>query len=204
MTAELFIEGGGDPRSSRSKELKVLFRKGWREFFRTAGLSGRMPRIVRGGGRETTFRHFCKAVRTARSGVLPLLLVDSEGPIRHGHSVWDHLRSQDNPWDRPSEVCDDQAFLMVQVMETWFLADPKTLGSFFGSRFATSAIRQWPDLESVPKAVVFEALERATAGCPTKYAKGKTSFRLLARIQPRLVEASCPRARDLLDRLRGM
>ena len=68
------------------------------------------------------------------------------------------LAVPDNRWDRAYEVRDDQAFLMVQVMETWFLADPKTLGSFFGSKFATNAMRQWPDLESVPKAVVFKAL----------------------------------------------
>jgi hypothetical protein len=50
---------------------------------------------------------------------------------------------------------------------------------------------------------VLGALERATAACRKGYAKGKVSFELLARIDPARVEAACPHARALLDRLRA-
>ena len=47
-------------------------------------------------------------------------------------------------------------------------------------------------------------LERATANCAKHYAKGKVSFELLALVDPVLVEAACPHAKALLDRLRTL
>ncbi len=93
---------------------------------------------------------------------------------------------------------------MVQVMETWLVADRNALNGYFGALFRENALRQWPHLEEVPKRDVLDALTRATAKCPHPYAKGKVSFELLERIDPALVEAACPHARALLDRLRGI
>lgn len=90
---------------------------------------------------------------------------------------------------------------MVQVMETWFLADCNSLRRYFGAKFKENALRQWPQLEAVPKATVLDALECATA---TRYAKGKVSFELLAQIDPARVEAACPHAKALLNRLRTL
>ena len=61
----------------------------------------------------------------------------------------------------------------------------------------------WPNLEDVPKDRVFDGLKRATAAT-TPYAKGKASFELLARLDPALVEAACPHAKVMLDRLRAV
>ena len=159
-------------------------------------------KIVRGGGREQTFHRFASAVASGRAGAPVLLVVDSEDPVAPGASVWQHLHARDG-WTRPDRAGDDQAFLMVQVMETWFLADRDALRRYFGAEFRENAIRQWPELEVVPKATVLGALERATAACRKGYAKGKVSFELLARIDPARVEAACPHARALLDRLRA-
>ena len=93
---------------------------------------------------------------------------------------------------------------MVQVMETWFLADRNALQTYFGERFTADAIRQWPQLEEVPKETVFDALEKATAGCSKPYAKGKVAFELLKHTNAVLVEAACPHAKSLLDRLRAL
>ena len=131
-----------------------------------------------------------------------LLLVDSEGPVAPGVTVWRHLHARDG-WTRPDGSGDDQVFLMVQVMETWFLADRDALRRYFGAEFRENAVRQWPELEAVPKATVLETLERATAACRQSYAKGRVSFEVLARIDPACVEAACPHARALLDRLRA-
>ena len=197
MTATLYIEGGGDGRS-----LLGPFREGWREFLRSAGVDGRV-KIVRGGGREQTFRRFIAAAASAGSGATVLLLVDSEGPVAAGRTVWQHLAACDG-WPRPGRAGDDQAFLMVQVMETWFLADRDALRAYFGDKFRARVIRTWPDLEGVPKKTVIEALERATAACRKSYAKGRVSFELLAQIDPARVETACPHARALLDRLRAL
>ena len=91
---------------------------------------------------------------------------------------------------------------MVQVMETWLLADRDLLKRYFGAEFRENALKQWRPLEAVPKATVLDALKRATANCATRYAKGKVSFELLARVDPALVEAACPHAKALLNRLR--
>ena len=72
-----------------------------------------------------------------------------------------------------------------------------------GAEFRENAIRRWPELEAVPKATVLGTLDRATAACRKRYAEGRVSFELLARIDPARVEAACPHARALLDRLRA-
>ena len=116
MTATLYVEGGGDGRSLRAR-----FREGWSGFFKSADLGGSV-KIVRGGGREQTFNRFASAVASGCAGAPVLLLVDSEDPVAPGSSVWQHLHDRDG-WTRPDGAGDDQAFLMVQLMETWFLAD---------------------------------------------------------------------------------
>ncbi|HEX4955099.1 MAG TPA: DUF4276 family protein [Thermoanaerobaculia bacterium] len=201
VRVKLYIEGGGE-----GKPLDELFRRAWRRFFEKAGLGGRMPRVVRGGSRLATFDAFKTAVANRRSEdppmLLPMLLVDSEAAVEAGHSVWQHLRRRDG-WDRPPEAGEDQAFLMVQVMETWFVADRATLRSFFGESFKESHLPPWPDLEAVPKVTVLAALDRASAGCGARrYKKGPVSFKLLEQLNPALVESACPGARALLAALR--
>lgn len=195
VTVVLYIEGGGDNRRQSAQ-----FREGWRKFFAMAGLGGRMPKVVRGGSRKQTFDQFAADIVERRPDVIPLLLVDSEDSVRPAHSVWQHLQARDG-WARPTDAGDDDAFLMVQVMETWFLADRDTLRNYFGAQFAENALRQWPELEAVPKQTVFDALDGATQ---RRYAKGKVSFELLAQVDPTRVEAACPHARALLDRLRSL
>jgi hypothetical protein len=132
-----------------------------------------------------------------------MLLVDSEEAVAPGHTVWQHLKARPSDgWDKPNGASDDQAFLMVQVMETWFLADHAMLRSYFGPSLRDKHLRAWPALENVPKPDVFNALEKATAGCDKKYSKGKVSYELLGQVNPTLVEAACPHAKSLLARLR--
>lgn len=199
MVAKLYIEGGGEGR-----DLGVRFREGWSKFFKSAGLASK-TKVVRGGGRRSTFKLFVTATENNRPNEIPILLVDSEDPVASGHTVWQHLfaRKYDG-WKRPSNADDDQAFLMVQAMETWFLADRDALRKYFGRGFRQNALKQWPDLEAVPKPTVLDALKRATAECPKHYAKGKVSFELLAHIDFDLVATACPHAEALLKRLRQL
>ena len=198
MSVKLYIEGGGD-----GPLLDTLFRQGWRQFFEAAGLAGRMPAVVRGQGRTQTFDLFATAIANPRGGTLPLLLVDSEDPVTAGHSVWQHLKERDH-WERPAGAADDQAFLMVQVTETWFLADRDLLRSYFGTSLRENHFRQWASLEVVPKLTVLSTLNQSTAGCRRHYAKGKVSYELLGKLSPVRVEATCPHAKTLLDRLRAL
>jgi Domain of unknown function (DUF4276) len=192
VNIKIYIEGGGD-----GKDLDIRFREAWSKFFKAAGLQGQMPRPVRGKGRKNTYDLFCTALEEPKT--LPLLLVDSEGPVVIGHTVWQHLASYDN-WNKPEKADHQQAFLMVQVMETWLLADPEALRGYFGSKFKTDKIPAWPELEAVPKQSVFDILNKTTAECKERqYAKGKISFEVLAAINPRKVADRCPHAKHLLD-----
>lgn len=197
MKIKLYIEGGGD-----SSLQDTLFREGWRIFFKNAGLEGKLPSTFRGGGRDKTFDAFKTALRTKTTNELPLLLVDSESLVEGGQDEWAHLKSRDD-WDKPASSGDQDAFLMIVCMETWFLADREALKRFYHDCWRDNALPQLPDLEKVNKADVFAKLALATAGCGKKsYAKGKRSYEMLKVIDPALVEAKCPGAKRLLDRLR--
>ena len=195
VTATLYIEGGGEGR-----ELGARFREGWNEFFKSAGV-GNKTNIVRGGGRDQTLKKFAIAVKERHPGTVPLLLVDSEASVVAGQSVWQHLSLNKKNWIRPCGAGDDQAFLMVQIMETWFLADRVALQNYFGAKFKQNALKQWPNLENIPKTTVLDVLEKATS---KGYSKGKVSFKLLAQIDPNRVKAACPHAEALLNRLRNL
>lgn len=162
-----------------------------------------MPRVVRGKGRGRTFDLFATAIANPKVSEIPILLVDSEEAVDEFHTVWQHLKKRDG-WKRPEDANEDQAFLMVQVMETWFLSDRDLLRTYFGAKFNEKALQAWPALEAVPKKTVIDALDRATLACSKRYSKGKVSYDLLGRLTPAMVETSSPHAKRLLDYLRAL
>ena len=104
------------------------------DFFASAGLSGRLPKVVRCGDRARAFRRFSDAVRKAGGDEIIILLVDSEGPVKEGQSTWEYLRDNDG-WRQPAGADDNRAHLMVQAMEAWLMADRNALREYFGPRF---------------------------------------------------------------------
>lgn len=192
-TLKIYIEGGGE-----GKDLHIRFQRAWTKFFQAAGLEGKMPRIVTGKGRTNTFDRFSVAIQNRRSDETPILLVDSEDSVKPITTIWEHLKTRDG-WERPSKANDEHVYLMVHVMETWFLADLATLHTYFGNKFKADKIPAWKDLEAQSKASVFKALENATAECEKQYAKGKVSFEILGEINPQKVKEHCPNAKRLLD-----
>ncbi|TDU64616.1 uncharacterized protein DUF4276 [Prosthecobacter fusiformis] len=164
-----------------------------------------MPAIIRGGGRNQTFDAYKRALQIRKADELPLLLVDSEDLVAEGCDAWKHLKSRkaDN-WEKPPQAGDQDAYLMITCMETWFLADREALQKYFHDCWRDSAIPKWANLEEIPKESVFQALSKATADCGKKaYSKGKAAFDLLKAIDPSKVESVCPSAKKLLDRLRN-
>ena len=198
VRVRLFVEGGG-PGEMPDK----TFRQAWRKFFEAAELAGKLPKVVRGESRNETFDKFKTAIQKRATDEVVLLLVDSEGPVVADHGAWQHLLNRDN-WDQPDDAGYDSAYLMVQVMETWFLSDREALRRFFGRSLNETHFRQWQNLEAVPKDTVYNALEQATRTCQKQYRKGKVSFQLLSTINPDLVAQACPHAGGLLDYLRGL
>lgn len=182
----IYVEGGGDHRA-----LKLACRQGFKQFLEKANLKGHLPRIVSSGARKNAYDDFCTALHQGKSA---MLLVDSEDPVTV-ESPWDHLRKRvGDQWKRPEGAVDGQCHLMAQCMESWFLADRKSLRAFFGQGYNEAAL---PDtatsIETVSKSSVYQALKNATKSCKPKgcYGKGEHSFQLLGEIDPhRVMSAS--------------
>lgn len=151
----LHVEGGGN---STQKE---RLRQGFGAFLGTlqdrARARGVRIRLTFWGPRSETYVAFARSLRQ-NPATLHLLLVDSEGPVssapRH------HLAASDT-WDLAG-ISDDQCHLMVEVMESWLIADPEALAAFYGQGFAVNALPRTRDVEQIAKATVMSSLARAT------------------------------------------
>lgn len=197
VTTRLYVEGGGD-----SKALRTTCREGFRRLIEKAGMKGRMLRIVACGGRQNAFESFATALAQATGSDGPMLLVDAEGPLTAANP-WAHLGARDG-WAPPAGATDDQCHLMVQVMESWFLADRSAVGDLFGQGFRESALPGNPQVEDIPKADVLDGLNRAVRDCGKGgYRKGDHSFSILGAIDPAKVQAVAPYAKRFFDTLRA-
>ena len=136
-----------------------------------------------------------------------MLLVDSEDPVADADrsdanpaGAWRHLGRRDG-WTRPSGSKDDQAQLMVTTMETWLLADRRTLIVYFPAMSA-NALPPNADLESRRKQDVTDALRNATqSSSKGHYHKGNHSFDLLGRVQPEELKSRLPHFRRFVETL---
>ena len=197
MKIKVYVEGGGD-----GKSLRARCREGFSSFFAKANLAGRMPRVIACGGRKSAFNKFCTALGSRKAEEFIVLLVDSEDPVADGSGPWLHLRTRDG-WERPEEATDENAHLMVQCMEAWFLADKDYLAAYFDQNFNRNALSGHLQIENVAKGDVLEGLKRATRQCKKgEYGKGRHSFEILEQINPANVMAVSPHARRLVETLR--
>ena len=196
VAVRLYVEGGGN-----TKALKTKCRQGFREFLEKAGLAKSMPRIIACGGRQSAYNDFCTALSQPED-FCAFLLVDSEAAVARNDGPWEHLEKRPgDQWRKPDGASDEQCHLMVQIMESWFLADKATLAKYYGKGFKKKALPKRDDIEAIPKAGVLKGLHNATRQSETKgsYSKGKHAFEILARIDPDLVRKASPYAKRLLS-----
>ena len=196
MNVTVYVEGGGSVRATKKR-----CRQGFSALFRKAGLSGRMPRIFAAGGRDDAWHDFRTALAGAGEDDFIVLLVDSEAPVADGRTPWVHLGERDR-WRRPDGAAEEHAHLMVQCMESWFLADMDALAAFFGDGFNRGALPRRPDVENVSKGDLARGLRRATRpSSKGEYHKGRHSFEILATVDPERVVAASPHAKRLIHTL---
>ena len=196
MSVKIYVEGGAPGGLDRE------CRRGFRLFLERAGLEGSMPRIIACGSRDTAYDRFCTAQEQARAHEFIVLLVDSEESVGGNIGSWAFLKRRDDNWDKPDGTSDDNAHLMVQCMEAWFLADRDTLAQFFGNGFNTTPLPNRSDVENIPKLDLYDALKRATrTSGKGEYGKGRHSFDLLAQLDPQKVVDASPHAKRLVDPL---
>jgi hypothetical protein len=210
-TIKLFVEGGGDRKSLRTE-----CRSGFCSFLEKAGMSGLMPRIVASGSRNAAYKDYFTAIMNGEDAVL---LIDSEAEIivpmfdesydaddLYTWKPWHHLTSRRNHkgefvdiWEKPSGASDLDCHLMVQSMETWFLADVDVLKRYYGRGFREKSLPDRSEIESVPKDTVMSCL--CAASNDTRkgyYDKGAHSFEILSRIDPHKVISRSPWTRRFI------
>ncbi len=195
MRIVLLVEGGGDTPALQSE-----CRKGFRLLLEKAGFVGRMPEIVACGSRNQTFKDFKFSLQD--SSALTMMLIDSEDPVFL--SPWAHLETRDG-WLQPKETTDAQVQFMTTCMETWLVADPEALKSFFGAGFKAGKLLPITNLESRPRDKIQDALADATRDCgrARKYQKGKRSFQALAKLNPSVL-MQLKYFKRLVDELRAL
>lgn len=200
MKITIYVEGGGD-----RKDLRARCREGFTKFFEKAGFAGRMPGIVACGSRMDAFRRFSAGIANAEEDAFIVLLVDSEAPVKteHQERPWLHVREREGDhWEKPPSAEEENLHFMVQCMEAWFFADKAALGAYFGKDFQVSALGNVQNVETIPKADLFEKLKRATLRTKKgAYGKGKDSFELLGRIAPEKVRGASRFAARLIATL---
>lgn len=125
-----------------------------------------------------------------------MLLVDAEEPIPVGKTAAAHLRDRDGWTNLP----DGQVHLMVQCMESWFLADKAMLARYYGDGFRQSALPGNFKIEEIPKEDVFNGLKRATAKT-TKgtYHKTQHAFDILELLDATAVQDASRFAAELFN-----
>ncbi len=197
MKMQLYVEGGGNRNF-----LNAQCRKAFQAFFRKAGLAGNLPRVFACGSRQQTYKDFCNALDAAHNGEFIVLLVDSEGPVAEGAGPWLHLKNRDN-WDQPAGAMDENAHLMVQCMEAWFLADKDALASYYGDGFNENSLPRRVEVERVSKRDIERGLNMATRQGDRKgaYHKSRHSFAILAELNPDKVTEASPHAKRLITTL---
>lgn len=203
---KIFVEGGGDDKSGI-----IACQKGFSKFLEKAGLKGRMPRIVARGSRRNAYESFCTAIA---NGEEALLLIDSEAPVHAScqsgdnpeqWNPWRHLKEcPGDKWEKPAGAKDTDCHMMVQMMESWLLADRETLQEFYGQGFHTNALPpEASPVESLAKERVYNALAKASKDSKKgEYSKGKHSFELLGCISPQQVMHASPWAKRFVDAVR--
>lgn len=197
----IYLEGGGP-----GPDTKEVLRRGMEAFLESLRVQVRAKgmywKLVACGGRRQAFNAWSWPKPDARYP-LRILLVDAEAPVSGGFA--DHLA--DRPRDQwPVSANDeDRIHLMVQVMETWIIADISTLACYYGPGFRGEALPTEKPLEEVRKKSIEAALRNATKNTQRgRYRKIRHASDLLARIDPGQVRQRCPACDRLFTVVGGL
>jgi hypothetical protein len=182
----IYVEGG------HQGSTKSACRQAFRLFFEKVIPPGSFQ-VKASGGRASAFQDFKAALKRHPNDYV-MLLVDSEEAVSTG--CWQHLRNRvGDEWHQPLGTVDDQAHMMVQVMEAWFLSDEATLISYYGQEFLAKSLPGQPNVELIAKQSVFDALRHASRPSQKgEYHKTRHGFDLLERIDPSKVRAASSHA----------
>lgn len=152
----IYVEGGGD-----STKTWTVIRRGFSIFLKDLREIADKRKIgfhiIPCGPRGAAKNDFFTALES-NPNAFNVLLVDSESPV--DKEPWKHLLDQDG-W-KLDEIHNEQCHLMVQLMESWLIADIDALKRFYGKDFKVKVIPRNPHVEEIPKHDVETSLKKAT------------------------------------------
>jgi hypothetical protein len=154
------------------------------------------------GGFESFFAELRTSARESGSTVELIAAKDGPGVYRKAErthpEAWNILL-KDSEGPAPTQL-QKHVFWMVELMEAWFLADPDSLGRYYGRDFRPNAIGDAADVERVPKAEVLDRLSRATTETSKgEYHKVKHAPFLLEKLDPHKVQRRAEHCRQLFE-----
>ena len=189
----VYIEG--------SKRLKRGFDRFLQPSLDALRAKGLSVRVVMCGG--TPIQDFRDAIRTHPNDVV-LLLKDAEGPD-DGQLVR-RLRERLLQYlPASTRLPESHLHLMVQIMESWFLADRPALGRYYGPAFMAGRLPPNPRVERIPKAAVLSALKAATRlTSKREYHKTRHAPDLLEQIDRDRVRQAAPNCQRLFEHLESL
>lgn len=203
MDIKLYVEGGG---KGSHKRATIKLQQGFDSFFRELKDAARAKKIsfkiIPAGNTQSTYDDFMLSVENAPQN-LNLLLVDSDGAVDENQTARDFLQKKYKKW-RLNHVKDEQCHLMVQIMESWFLADVDALTTFYGGEFKEGAIPKNKNVETIAKEAVEKCLTAATAKTQkAEYHKIEHGAKLLEIVDSNKVRAAAPHCESLFTVIAG-
>jgi hypothetical protein len=192
----MYVEGAAPGISNQNV---TKFRESLHVFLeRALGKETPRPSIIPAGGRDQAYKGFRNSLKT-HPEAFSILLVDSEDPVTGDNTAAAHLEEREK-WAVP----DGRAHLMVQCMESWFLADKQALAGYYREGFREEALPQNPKIEKIPKKLVMDGLKAANKASKTKgeYHKTRHGFDILGLIDPNKVTKASLFASKLIETLR--
>jgi hypothetical protein len=198
---KVYVEGGGNT-SKTQEQLRVGFNGFFRELKQLASANDCKLNFIPCGGNTETFRDFEIALKS-RNDAIKVLLVDSDGPVTQQPKK--HLKIK-NP-----DVMDEQYHLMVQIMESWFIADINALYEFYKEELDEECLTVFEDVEDVEnidRKEIEMALRNATKGTSygdyCEYGKIRHASEILKKLNANTVRrkaAHCDRLFTTLESL---
>lgn len=199
MRVRLYVEGG--PKGAHTDGLR-RFKNGFKQHLVRLDARLNAMDVSPCGSTEETIRDYARALRENRPDSTAALLVDSESAVT-ADSPAKHLEAKLDSTKIPRDARAN-VFLMVQCMESWFVADESALKACFGGQFRRSALPSNPDIEAVAKRDVLAALVAAVKPTPAgRYHKIHHGAKILAELSPDTVAQRSRHARNLHTFLRN-
>ena len=196
----IYIEGGGDITKQREK-LRRGFDRLFSQIKEKARTKGWSLRFECCGSRGQAYKDFKNA--TQELNRINALLVDSEGYVANYVNMKDDGDIRINYLKRREDWSFDKidpknVHLMIQCMETWFLADVEALKRVYKKDFNDRAIPNCKNLEKLSKQSIEEALTKFTKNTKKgNYYKGSGKINdatiILSELRIEKIAQSCPR-----------